>query len=142
MVHCETSSGILNPLNEIASLSKKYKKKLIIDAMSTFGGVNINLKKNNIDVLISSANKCLESIPGLSFSIIKKNILSKAKNNAKTLSLDMYDQWKGFLKNDQWRFTPPTHSVIALFSAVNQLKKEGGVNKRSLRYKNNYITLV
>ena len=141
-VHCETSSGILNPLNEIALLCKKYKKKLIVDAMSSFGGIDINIQKNNIDALVSSANKCLEGIPGFSFSIIKKNSLSKCYCNANSLSLDLFDQWKGFLKNSQWRFTPPTHSVIALSSALEQLKKEGGVNSRNKRYKNNYLTLV
>ena len=99
LVHCETSSGILNPLNEIALLCKKYKTKLIVDAMSSFGGININIQKNNIDALISSANKCLEGIPGFSFSIIKKNSLLQSKGNANSLSLDLFDQWTGFLKN-------------------------------------------
>jgi len=142
LIHCETSSGILNPLNEIALLCKKYKTKLIVDAMSSFGGININIQKNNIDALISSANKCLEGIPGFSFSIIKKNSLLQSKGNANSLSLDLFDQWTGFLKNNQWRFTPPTHSIIALSSALEQLKKEGGVNSRNKRYKNNYLTLI
>ena len=141
-VHCETSSGILNPLNKISFLCKKYKKKLIVDAMSSFGGTKINIQQNNIEALVSSANKCLEGIPGFSFSIIKKTSLSKSKNNANTLSLDLYDQWKGFLKNNQWRFTPPTHAIIALSSALEQLKKEGGIHKRNKRYKKNYITLI
>jgi len=142
LIHCETSSGILNPLNEIALLCKKYKTKLIVDAMSSFGGININIQKNNIDALISSANKCLEGIPGFSFSIIKKNSLLQSKGNANSLTLDLFDQWTGFLKNNQWRFTPPTHSIIALSSALEQLKKEGGVNSRNKRYKNNYLTLI
>ena len=142
VVHCETSSGMLNPLNEISLLSKKYKKKLIVDAMSSFGGIDINIKKNNIDALVSSANKCLEGIPGFSFAIIKKMSLSQSKGNANSLSLDLFDQWKGFLKNNQWRFTPPTHSIIGLSSALEQLKKEGGIKKRNKRYKKNYLTLV
>ena len=134
LVHCETSSGILNPLNEISLLCKKLKKKLIVDAMSSFGGISINIKKNNIDTLVSSANKCLEGIPGFSFSIIKKNSLSKSKNNANTLSLDLYEQWKGFQKNNQWRFTPPTQAIVALSSSLNQLKNEGGIINRNKRY--------
>ena len=142
LVHCETSSGILNPLYEISQICKKYKKKLIVDAMSSFGGIEINFQKNYIDALISSSNKCLEGIPGFSFSIIKKTSLSKAKNNANSLSLDLFDQWKGFIKNGQWRFTPPTHSIIALTAAIEQLKKEGGIKNRNKRYKKNYITLI
>ena len=109
--------------------------------MSSFGGININIQKNNIDALISSANKCLEGIPGFSFSIIKKNSLLQSKGNANSLSLDLFDQWTGFLKNNQWRFTPPTHSIIALSSALEQLKKEGGVNSRNKRYKNLPLSL-
>ena len=142
LVHCETSSGILNSLNEISSFCKKYKKKLIVDAMSSFGGIEINIKKNNIEALVSSANKCLEGIPGFSFSIIKKKSLYKSKTNAHSLSLDLFDQWKGFLKNGQWRFTPPTHSIVALSSALEQLKKEGGITNRNKRYKKNYQTLI
>ena len=142
VVHCETSSGILNPLDEISTLCKKYKKKLIVDAMSSFGGIEINIKKNNIDALVSSANKCLEGIPGFSFSIIKRTTLSGSKGNANTLSLDLFDQWKGFLKNKQWRFTPPTHSILALSSALQQFKKLGGLAGRNLRYSINYNTLI
>ena len=142
VVHCETSSGILNPLDEISTLCKKYKKKLIVDAMSSFGGIEINIKKKNIDALVSSANKCLEGIPGFSFSIIKRTTLSTLKGNANTLSLDLFDQWKGFLKNKQWRFTPPTHSIVALTSALEELKKEGGIKNRNKRYKKNYQTLI
>ena len=142
LVHCETSSGILNPLNEISLLCKKFKKKLIVDAMSSFGGISINIKKNNIDTLVSSANKCLEGIPGFSFSIIKKNSLSKSKNNANTLSLDLYEQWKGFQKNNQWRFTPPIQAIVALSSSLNQLKNEGGIINRNKRYKKNYFALL
>ena len=142
LVHCETSSGILNPLNEISSFCKKYKKKLIVDAMSSFGGLDINIQKNNIEALISSANKCLEGIPGFSFSIIKTKSLSRSKGNANSLSLDLFDQWKGFLKNGQWRFTPPTHSIVALASALEQLKKEGGIKNRYKRYKKNYQLLI
>ena len=142
LVHCETSTGILNPLNEIALICKKYKKKLIVDAMSSFGGIKINIKKNNIDALISSSNKCLEGVPGFSFSIIKKQTLNKCLNNSNSLALDLYDQWKGFEKNGQWRFTPPTHTILALYEAINQFKKEGGINKRNKRYKKNYQTLL
>ncbi len=142
LVHCETSTGMLNPLNEIALICKKYKKKLIVDAMSSFGGIYIDIKKNNIDALISSSNKCLEGVPGFSFSIIKKETLNKCSNNANTLALDLYDQWMGFEKNDQWRFTPPTHSIIALSEAINELKKEGGIKKRNKRYEKNYNTLI
>ena len=142
MIHCETSSGILNPLADIGNLCKKYKKKLFVDAMSTFGGIQIDFKKNNIDTLVSSVNKCLEGVPGFSFVIIKKKSLINCSGNANSLSLDIYDQWKHFLKNGQWRFTPPTHSVLALSSSLKLLSKEGGVIKRYNRYKKNYETLI
>ena len=91
--------------------------KMAVDAMSTFGGIDINIKKNNIDALITSANKCLEGVPGFSFSIIKKKSLIKSKNNSNSLSLDLYEQWNNFNKNGQWRFTPPTHSILALYTS-------------------------
>ena len=141
MVHCETSSGILNPLIDVGSLCKRYKKKLFVDAMSTFGGIKIDFKKNNIDVLVSSPNKCLEGVPGFSFVITKKKSLINCSGNANTLSLDIYDQWKYFQENGQWRFTPPTHSILALYSSLQLLKKEGGISKRYKRYKKNYETL-
>lgn len=142
IVHCETSTGMLNPLVNIGNLCKKYKKKLFVDAMSTFGGIKIDFKKNNIDVLVSSANKCLEGVPGFSFIIIKKKSLINCSGNANSLSFDIYDQWKHFVKNGQWRFTPPTHSILALSYSLLLLKKEGGVSKRYNRYKKNYETLL
>ncbi len=109
LVHCETSSGILNPLEAIAEVVRDHGKTLIVDAMSSFGGVPISLAKTPIDVLISSANKCIEGVPGFGFVIIRQTLLAAGKGRAHSLSLDLYAQWDYMERTGQWRFTPPTH---------------------------------
>ena len=142
MVHCETTSGILNPIEAISKKAKKYKKYFFIDAMSSFGAIPIDARKINFDALAASANKCLEGIPGVSFVIIRKTILKKFKNNTHSLSLDLYDQWLGLEKNGQWRFTPPTHVIVALHQALKEFDINGGVRGRYKRYKKNCKTLI
>ncbi|PAF52844.1 2-aminoethylphosphonate--pyruvate transaminase [Helicobacter sp. 13S00477-4] len=135
LVHCETTTGILNPLEEIAAIVKSFNKTLIVDGMSSFGGIEIDVQKLGIDFLISSANKCIQGVPGFSFVIAKKEELEKAKSKARSLSLDLYDQWRCMENgNGKWRFTSPTHSVRAFYEALGELEDEGGVVKRFKRY--------
>lgn len=141
MVHCETTTGILNPIEDLSVIAKEYNKTLIIDAMSSFGGIPIDIKALGIDYLISSANKCIQGVPGLGFVIAKKEKLEKCKGISRSLSLDLYDQYKGMDKDGKWRFTSPTHVVAAFSKALDELKEEGGVEGRYNRYKNNNLVL-
>ncbi len=144
MVHCETTTGILNPLEPIAELAKKYRKHFIVDAMSSFGGMDIPITDLNIDFLISSANKCIQGVPGFSFIICKKEKLKTlCKDNAKSLSLDLYGQWAEMEKDPgKWRYTSPTHVVLAFHQALIELEDEGGVFVRSQRYTMNQQLLA
>lgn len=141
MVHCETTTGILNPIEALSVIAKEYNKTLIIDAMSSFGGIPIDIKALGIDYLISSANKCIQGVPGFGFVIAKKEKLEKCKGISRSLSLDLYDQYKGMDKDGKWRFTSPTHVVAAFSKALDELKEEGGVEGRYNRYKNNNLVL-
>ncbi|BCB09443.1 2-aminoethylphosphonate--pyruvate transaminase [Vreelandella venusta] len=142
LVHCETSSGILNPLEAIAEVVRDHGKTLIVDAMSSFGGVPISLATTPIDVLISSANKCIEGVPGFGFVIIRQTLLAAGKGRAHSLSLDLYAQWDYMERTGQWRFTPPTHTVVAFQAALSQHREEGGVAGRCARYTDNRDVLV
>ncbi|AZS13274.1 2-aminoethylphosphonate--pyruvate transaminase [Paenibacillus lutimineralis] len=137
MVHCETTTGILNPLEMVAGLSREYGKTLIIDAMSSFGGIEIDVAGLGIDYLISSANKCIQGVPGFGFVIAKLERLKACQGIARSLSLDLYDQWKGMDKDGKWRFTSPTHVVAAFAKAIDELIEEGGVSARNARYSGN-----
>jgi 2-aminoethylphosphonate-pyruvate transaminase len=140
MVHCETTTGILNPIEMISKLSKQYGKTLIIDAMSSFGGVEMNIPELGIDYLISSANKCIQGVPGFGFVIARLEKLLACEGNARSLSLDLYDQYKEMDKDGKWRYTSPTHVVAAFSKAIDELVEEGGISARFTRYqKNNYI---
>ena len=142
MVHSETTSGILNDIEAIASVVKKHNKILIVDAMSSFGGVDIGVGQLGIDFLISSANKCIQGVPGFSFIIADKKKLSDSKGNARSLSLDLYDQWETMEKDGKWRFTSPTHTVLAFAKALKELEAEGGIAKRAARYRENNRILI
>tara|TARA_B100000676_G_scaffold313549_1_gene397219 strand:- start:64522 stop:65655 length:1134 start_codon:yes stop_codon:yes gene_type:complete len=142
LVHCETTSGILNPLEEIATVAANAGKKLIVDAMSSFGALPVNLSEIDAEAIIASANKCLEGVPGLGFALIENTALQKSKGNASTLSLDLHDQWEYMERTGQWRFTPPTHVVAAFERAINEHEKEGGVAGRGRRYSENCSRLL
>lgn len=142
LVHCETSSGILNPLEAIAEVVRAHGKTLIVDAMSSFGGVPISLTTTPIDLLISSANKCIEGVPGFGFVIIRQTLLAAGKGRAHSLSLDLHAQWDYMERTGQWRFTPPTHTVVAFQAALAQHREEGGVMGRCTRYTHNRNVLV
>ncbi len=137
MVHCETTTGILNPIEMVAELSKEYNKTLMIDAMSSFGGIEIDVQKLEIDYLISSANKCIQGVPGFGFVIAKLDQLVQCEGIARSLSLDLFDQWKEMDKDGKWRFTSPTHVVAAFSKAIDELIEEGGISARCSRYQNN-----
>ncbi|MGL4344618.1 MAG: 2-aminoethylphosphonate--pyruvate transaminase [Cellulosilyticaceae bacterium] len=137
MVHCETTTGILNPLEEVCELARTYGKTIIIDAMSSFGGVPIAVEALGIDFLISSANKCIQGVPGFGFVLAKKQTLIACKGQSRSLCLDLYDQWVGMDKDGKWRYTSPTHVVAAFRQAIEELKEEGGVAARYTRYAEN-----
>jgi len=137
MVHCETTTGILNPLADIAAISKEYSTTFIVDAMSSFGGIQINVQDLGIDYLISSANKCIQGVPGFCFIVAKLEKLLQCQGNARSLSLDLYDQWQHMAKDGKWRYTSPTHVVAAFAKALEELMDEGGVAARNHRYTEN-----
>jgi 2-aminoethylphosphonate-pyruvate transaminase len=141
-VHCETTSGILNPIEAVAEVVAKHKKSLLIDAMSAFGAVPLDAKKVRFDAVMASSNKCLEGVPGMGFAIIRKEALEAAKGNAHSLSLDLFDQWQAMEANNQWRFTPPTHVIVAFDAAIRQFEEEGGVAGRNKRYSANARILI
>ena len=136
-VYCETTSGILNPIQEIADLVAKKNLSLFIDAMSAFGALPLSSKNTKFDAVAASSNKCLEGVPGVGFILVKTNVIENAKGNSHSLSLDLYDQWQAMEKNKQWRFTPPTHVLAAFFQAIKEHEKEGGIEGRHQRYSNN-----
>ena len=142
VVHCETTTGILNPLSTIAWTVAQHGRRLIVDAMSTFGALAINVGDVAIDAVVASSNKCLQGAPGLGFAVIRRDVLAGCASNAHSLSLDMHAQWRGFEANDQWRFTPPTHVVASLDQALLELADEGGVSARGARYARNHAVLV
>ncbi len=141
-VHCETTSGILNPVEPIGAVVKKHGRRSIVDAMSSFGAIPIDFEAAGIDFLVSSANKCIEGVPGFAFVIAKRERLLETKSWARSLSLDLYSQWRGLERNGQFRFTPPTHALLAFHQALVELDQEGGVDGRAVRYRANHEALL
>lgn len=143
VVHCETTTGVLNPLSDIAKVVKGAGRTLIVDAMSSFGGIPVDLAALGIDILISSANKCIQGVPGFGFVIARRSLLEQCEGVARSLSLDLYDQWRTMeAGHGKWRFTSPTHVVRAFMQAMTELQEEGGVPARYARYCENHRTLV
>ena len=140
-IHSETTTGLFNPVAAIGTVCKKYNKTFIVDAMSSFGGVRMDMKKMKIDFLVSSSNKCIEGVPGFAFSLCKRTELDRAKGKARSLSLDLHEQWSGLETSGQFRFTPPTLSIMAFRQALRELEEEGGVQARETRYKTNKLIL-
>ncbi len=141
-VHCETTSGILNPIAEIAALVARQGRRLLVDSMSAFGAIEIDARKVPYDALAASSNKCLEGVPGLGFVVCRKDALAQCKGNATTLVLDLHDQAEGFAKTGQYRFTPPIHVIVALGKAIEEHAAEGGVAGRGGRYRSNAKILI
>jgi 2-aminoethylphosphonate-pyruvate transaminase len=143
VVHCETTTGMLNPIDLIGGIAKSHGKIYIVDAMSSFGGIPMDAAKLNIDFLVSSANKCIQGVPGFGFVVAKISEMEKCVGWARSLSLDMHDQWRVMEeKNGKWRFTSPTHTVRGFAQALNELEQEGGIEKRYVRYRENHRILV
>jgi 2-aminoethylphosphonate-pyruvate transaminase len=141
-VHCETGTGILNPLAEIAATVARRGRRLIIDAMSSYGAIPIDARKLAFDALIAASGKCLEGVPGMGFVIMRRAALEEAGGNSHSLALDLLDQWQYMQKTGQWRYTPPTHVVAALRAAIDQYQREGGLAARQARYQANCAALV
>ena len=142
LVHCETSAGILNPLADVAAVVERHGRGLIIDAMSSFGALEIDARKIRFDAVIAASGKCLEGPPGMGFVVVRREALEAAKDNCHSLALDLYDQWVYMQKTTQWRYTPPTHVVAAFDSAIEQFLAEGGQSARGARYATNCTTLI
>ena len=143
VVHCETTTGMLNPVTTIGNIIKDHGRLFILDAMSSFGGIPMDLKAIGVDYLVSSANKCIQGVPGFGFVIAKKDVLTKTRGQARSLSLDIYDQWRTMEDHHgKWRFTSPTHVVRAFFQALFELEEEGGITARHSRYCTNHRILV
>jgi 2-aminoethylphosphonate-pyruvate transaminase len=142
IVHCETSTGLLNPVFELGHIARELGRVLIVDAMSSFGGIAVNVIENKIDFLVSSANKCIQGVPGFAFVLARRDLLLAAEGYARTVSLDLLSQWKGFESNGQFRFTPPTHALLAFRQALVELDQEGGVEGRAARYSANRRALM
>ncbi|HTR41381.1 MAG TPA: 2-aminoethylphosphonate--pyruvate transaminase [Pseudomonadales bacterium] len=141
-VHCETTTGILNPIEDIGQIVKSHGRSFIVDAMSSFGALPINIEDANIDFLVSSPNKCLESVPGFCFVLARREALLANDGHARSLSLNLIDQLHGFEKNGQFRYTPPTHALLAFEQALKELKWEGGIAVRGERYRKNHVVLI
>src|SRR5262249_51868351 len=141
VVHCETTTGVLNPIQEIGAVVRRAGAAFLVDAMSSFGAIPIDVERDRIDVLASSSNKCLEGVPGCAFVIAHRDRLRSAAP-AHSVALDLAAQWHGFERDGQFRFTPPTHVVLALDRALVELDREGGVAGRAARYRANHERLV
>ncbi len=142
VVHCETTSGILNPLYEIAEVTARHGRRLLIDAMSAFGALPLDAREIRFEAVAASANKCLEGVPGVAFAILEREALLAAAGNCPSLALDLHDQYLAMEKNGQWRFTPPTHVLAAFHQALIEHAEEGGVEGRGRRYRENCRILV
>ena len=142
VVHCETTSGILNPLADVAQIVKRHQRRLLIDSMSAFGALAVDTREIDFDAVVASSNKCLEGVPGMGFCLARKTALQATAGNAHSLTLDLYAQWQGMEQNNQWRFTPPTHCILAFAQALREFDAEGGVVGRGQRYRENCQILV
>jgi len=141
-IHCETTSGILNPIAELGALAQKYGKSYLIDSMSAFGALPLDAQVIKPDAIAASSNKCIEGVPGLGFVIARRAALEKTTGNATTLVLDLHDQWRNFEKTGQYRFTPPIHVIVSFHQALMEFFEEGGQVGRGKRYAENCRVLI
>ena len=141
-VHCETTTGMLNPIEEIGRVVKRHCCQFVVDAMSSFGAIPLDMESAGVDFLVSSANKCLEGVPGFCFVIARRDVLLANEKYARSLSLNLAEQLRSFDRNGQFRYTPPTHVLLAFEQALKELEKEGGVPARERRYRHNHFVLV
>jgi 2-aminoethylphosphonate-pyruvate transaminase len=142
VVHCETTSGILNPVKEVSQIVARHGRSLLIDSMSAFGALPVDSSEIEFDAVVASSNKCLEGAPGMGFCVAREDALEKTEGNSPSLVLDLYEQWRAMQKTRQWRFTPPTHVLLAFDQALTEYEEEGGVAGRGGRYRANCDLLV
>jgi 2-aminoethylphosphonate-pyruvate transaminase len=142
MIHCETGAGVHNPLQAIADVCQRHGRGLIVDAMSSFAALEISARRMRFDALIAASGKCLEGVPGMGFVFLRKDILAACEGQSQSLAMDLHDQYVYMEKTGQWRFTPPTHVLVALDEAIRQFQEEGGQPARLARYERNYQTLI
>ena len=141
-VHCETTTGLLNPIEELGAVVREAGRYFFVDAMSSFGAIPLDVEAAGIDFMVTSANKCLEGVPGFSIILARREALLATEGAARTLSLDVQAQWRGLEANGQFRFTPPTHTILALEQALQELAEEGGIAGRAARYRANHAALT
>ena len=141
-VHCETTSGIRNPIEAIGDLVQRHGRSLLIDAMSAFGALPLDAEATRFDAVAASSNKCIEGLPGLGYVICRREALKKTEGNATTLVLDLHDQWQNFVKTGQYRFTPPIHIIVSFHQALMEFFEEGGQPGRGGRYARNAEVLI
>ena len=142
VIHCETTTGILNPVQKVADVVKAHGRSLLIDAMSAFGALRLDAGEVRFDAVVASSNKCLEGTPGMGYCLVRKELLQQCEGNSPSLSLDLYDQWIAMEKNAQWRFTPPVQVIAAFNQALDEFDEEGGVDGRYARYASNCKILI
>jgi 2-aminoethylphosphonate-pyruvate transaminase len=142
LIHCETTSGIVNPLSDLVREIKSRGRLLMVDAMSSFGALEINMAQDGIDVLVSSSNKCIEGVPGFSYVLLKRELLVACEGQSHSVVLDLFEQWKSLQASGQFRFTPPTHALVAFHQALQELEQEGGTQMRLRRYQRNAQVLI
>ena len=141
-VHCETTSGILNPIADIGALAQRYGKSFLLDSMSAFGALPLDAQAIKPDAIAASSNKCIEGVPGLGFVIARRAAIEATAGNATTLTLDLHDQWRNFEKTGQYRFTPPIHVIVSFHQALMEFFEEGGQPGRGRRYSENCRVLI
>jgi len=142
LIHCETGTGVLNPLEAVAAVCQRFDKGLIVDAMSSFGAIPIDARTVRFDALVAASGKCLEGVPGMGFVFLRKAIVDGCAGRSQSLAMDLHDQHVYMEKTGQWRFTPPTHVLVALSEAITQFVEEGGQAARLARYADNCKTLI
>ena len=142
VVHCETTTGILNPIERIGEAVHRTGAVFVVDAMSSFGGIPLDVAGCHMDFLVSSANKCIQGVPGFGFVLAKRTSLQECEGLARSVSLDLFAQWRGLETDGQFRFTPPTHTILAFRRALQELEEEGGVAGRCARYSANHAALM
>lgn len=137
VVHCETTSGILNPIQAVADVVVARGRRLLVDAMSAFGAIELDARSTPFDAVVASSNKCLEGVPGMGFCLARRDSLEQTQGQCDSLVLDLYEQWDNMERTQQWRFTPPTHCIVAFAQALEEFQEEGGVAGRGRRYRDN-----
>lgn len=142
VVHCETSTGMLNPLEPVAEICRRHAKGLLIDAVASFGAMAIDARALGFHAVTLSSNKCMQGVPGVGWAIVQQHALEAARGVCRSLSLDLWDQNQHMQRTGAFRFTPPTHVVAAFAQACREHAAEGGSAARLSRYRRNWHRLI